>query len=239
MLKHIVAAVAFMMALAGSAAAQEACEGPWLTSDELDELSETEQAPEYARVRPCAEQGIAGAQTELGLMYGYGLGGIPRDFAEALRWWLLGAEQGNVRAQIWLGFSYRHGLGVPRDSAEAYRWYRLAAEQGDAHAQITVGGMHRTGEGVPQDNAEWVRWYRLAAEQGFAPAQLNLGIMYWDGDGVPQDYVLAHMWFNISAAANGFSDVAEMRNSVARDMITEQIAEAQRLAREWWAAHQR
>jgi TPR repeat protein len=54
--------------------------------------------------------------------------------------------------------------------------------------------------------------------------------MHYMGRGVPQDYVLAHMWFNLSAARGGS---AERRDSILHQMTREQIAEAQKLAREW------
>ena len=86
--------------------------------------------------------------------------------------------------------------------------------------------------GVPQDYAEALKWYRLAADQGHASAQCNLGVMYANGEGVPQDYVRAHMWFNLSAA-QGDQDAAKNRDDVAKRMTPAQIAEAQKLAREW------
>ena len=56
--------------------------------------------------------------------------------------------------------------------------------------------------------------------------------MYEDGRGVPQDYVLAHMWFNL-AAALGHPWAANSRARLAATMTDDQIAEAERLAREW------
>jgi TPR repeat protein len=76
----------------------------------------------------------------------------------------------------------------------------------------------------------------MAADQGHANAQSNLGLMYRDGEGVPKDYVQAHMWFNLSSAASSEpsrSMIAENRNAVAEKMTPAQIAEAQKLAREW------
>lgn len=92
--------------------------------------------------------------------------------------------------------------------------------------------MYKMGQGVPQNHAEAMRWFRLAADQGNGVVQSYLGAMYLDGDGVPQDYVLAHMWFNL-AVAGGFRSAVSSRDSVAAKMTTAQIAEAQRLAREW------
>ena len=87
------------------------------------------------------------------------------------------------------------------------------------------------GEGVIQDYKEAVKWYTKAAEQGNAPAQYNLGVMYGKGEGVLQDNVYAHMWFNI-ASSNGNEISRDNRDIVAERMTPDQLAEAQRLARE-------
>ncbi len=67
-------------------------------------------------------------------------------------------------------------------------------------------------------------------------AQYNYGLVHANGDGVPQDFVEAHMWFNL-AAAQSFGVYREpyvkARDAVAEHMTAEQIAEAQRRAREW------
>lgn len=114
---------------------------------------------------------------------------------------------------------------------------RARADRGEADAQFDLGVMCFDGRGVPQDDAEAVRWYRRAAEQGDAYAQHNLGVMYANGQGVPQDYVEAHKWVNLAASQNieGFDRkrAAAMRSSLATRMTSAQIAEAQRLAREW------
>ncbi len=56
------------------------------------------------------------------------------------------------------------------------------------------------------------------------------------GEGMPQDYVQAHMWFNL-AAANESEEGRENRDMLAEQMISAQIEEAQRLAREWLEQH--
>jgi len=74
--------------------------------------------------------------------------------------------------------------------------------------------------------------FRPLAEQGFASAQYNLAIMYGKGQGVPEDYVLADMWLNL-AAAQGIEDSAKGLEILEKKMTPAQLAEAQRLAREW------
>jgi TPR repeat protein len=125
---------------------------------------------------------------------------------------------------------------VKQDYVEAARWYRKAADQGHAGAQNNLGYMYCQGQGVPQDYAEAARWFRKAADQGDAEAQYNLGIMYDQGQGVPQDYVQAHMWLNLAAAHSNGADqqqYSQPRELVANKMTQAQVAEAQRLAREW------
>jgi TPR repeat protein len=84
---------------------------------------------------------------------------------------------------------------------------------------------------IKGDHATALRLWRPLAEQGFAGAKFFLGMMYVVGQDVPQDYVTAHMWFDL-AAAGGYKDTAP-RKAVEYLMTPAQIAEAQKLAREW------
>ena len=87
------------------------------------------------------------------------------------------------------------------------------------------------------DYATALRELRPLAEQGNANAQYKLGFMYDRGLGVPQDYSKAHMWFNLAASrlppGEERDDAAKNRDTVAERMTPAQIAEAQKLAREW------
>ena len=97
--------------------------------------------------------------------------------------------------------------------------------------------MYIDGRGVPQDHAEAAKWYRLAADQGVAVAQYNLGVRYAVGTGVPQDDVMAYMWWNL-AAAQGNAVAKGNKERVEKKMTRQQIAEGQRLSREWFNEHQ-
>jgi len=77
----------------------------------------------------------------------------------------------------------------------------------------------------------------VAAEPGNADAQTKLGRLYYKGQGVLQDYVMAHMYLNI-AVANGSKEGAGLREVVFERLTPSQIAEAQKLAREWMKKHQ-
>ena len=142
----------------------------------------------------------------------------------------------SLSAPAWADFQDAVAAVERGDYATALQEFKPLAERGDTWAQFNLGEMYFQGEGVPQDYAEAVRWYLRAAGQGLAEAQNNLGDMYHRGYGVPQDYVQAHMWFNLAATRlppdRRFKAVWN-RDLVAAEMTPEQIAEAQRLAREW------
>jgi uncharacterized protein len=142
------------------------------------------------------------------------------------------AEQGNAADQFNLGVAYERGQGVSQDYQEAMRWYRLAAMQGDSAAQYKLCVMSDKGVGVPQDYQEALRWCRLAADQGQERAMYILGLYYHKALGVSQDLVRAHMWYNL-AAAHGYQDGAKSRDRLAQLLTPAEIAEAQKLAREW------
>jgi uncharacterized protein len=120
-------------------------------------------------LRKKAEEGDAEAQYNLGRMYARGEG-VPKDPAEAVKWYRKAADQGQASAQINLGKMYANGEGVPKDASEAVKWYRKAAEQGIDTAQYGLGLMYALGEGVPKDYVEAYRWANLAAGAGYAKA---------------------------------------------------------------------
>lgn len=65
---------------------------------------------------------------------------------------------------------------------------------------------------------------------------VRLGLMYSTGRSVAMDRVTAHMWFNI-AAMKGEPEAARMRRELSDEMTSDEIAAAQRAAREWLTTH--
>jgi len=154
------------------------------------------------------------------------------DYATALREWQPLAKQGHAVAQYNLGLLYANGHGVPKDDVQARQWYEKAAAQGHANAQVNLGSLYDYGRGVPQDFKMAVRWYLRSANQGNDIAQRKLGLLYERGDGVPQDFVQAYMWYKLGAASGVKAGVV-LRDALAIRMTSDQLVEAQKLAREW------
>ncbi len=154
-------------------------------------------------------------------------------YAVALDIWQPLAEQGNPDAQTGLGNMYLGGYGVERDEAAAMAWFRKAADQGHANGQLSLGGLYY----ARKEYSSAASWYRRAAEQGNAVAQIRLGRQYAEGVGLSRDYVQAFKWFTVAAQRGSDSyartNAAKGRDDTAMKMTPAQVADAERLARDW------
>jgi TPR repeat protein len=100
-------------------------------------------------------------------------GGVPRDGAEALRWYRLAADKGNEEALCFIGKMYETGDGVNQDFSDAMRWYQLAAEKGNAGAMFNIGSMHTRSQGVSVDPRELYFWFSLCLTYPLPELQAN------------------------------------------------------------------
>ena len=186
------------------------------------------------------------AQIQLGHFYEQGTG-VPQDYVEAVKWYRKAADGGDPFAVLPLYSMCIFGHSTKEDCTDVFgRLLVFSNLDISALSDIQkatldgvygeLGELYLWGKGVPQNNVEAAKWLRKAAERGNLASQVELGFLYADGKGVPQDLVLAYMWFNLAAASsNGPAqkDNANLRDQIAARMTPAQIAEAQRLAREW------
>ena len=160
----------------------------------------------------------------LGLRYFNG-DGVARDYAEAVKWFRMAAEEGHAGAQRNLGDCYRLGLGVAQDDAWAADWYESAGKQGDLDALFMAIELHKKWENFEaveeccrvgaelgsaeaqyllgncredENLGEAAMWWRRAAMQGHAQAQWSLG-RYFSAEGDAQE---AARWY-VKAAEQG------------------------------------
>lgn len=173
---------------------------------------------------PCAV--IAGPYEDGQAAYSSG------DYAKALELYTQAAEAGQVDAQLLLGFLHFNGDGVAQNYNTSVKWFTRAARQGDPRSQAQLGIMYENGQGVPQDFGAAAQWFTQAADQGYGLAQASLGLMYAVGQGVKQDFPRAHMWLNL-AAAQQYEGAQDNRDEVAKRMTSDQIVQAQGMARKW------
>ena len=59
-------------------------------------------------------------------MYAEGQG-VAQDYAEAMKWYRLAADQRHAQAQYNLGLAYARGEGASPDYVSAHMWFNLAA----------------------------------------------------------------------------------------------------------------
>lgn len=178
-----------------------------------------------------AIKGDISAQIALGVHYN-----DKHDTVNSLKWFRKAADQGDSIAQFRMGLLYAEahyakGELVPPDDVEAAKWFRKAAEQGIDQAIVEMGLRYDQGLGVPEDDVEAKKWFRKIAKEVESPYIYDMGISYATGRGAPKNLVKAYMWFIVSDAggALGASDMER----IAESMTEDQIAEAEKLSREW------
>jgi TPR repeat protein len=194
--------------------------------------------------RSLAERGVVEAYSRLGYFSEIGYC-AKRDWLQAAKWYGKAVDAGDQASAASLGhigrnwrFMYR---GTPMDPI-IYELIEQAAKKGSAVAQFSLGVMNfpigdLTFDASKGNASEALIWYRRAADQGDVDAMVTMGMAYADGIAVPQDYVEAHKWYNVAAPRSKFgdirNDIMKRRDDLSLKMTTTQIAEAQKLARDW------
>ena len=182
-----------------------------------------------AGLRSKAEAGDPVAQNNLALY----LSKQPNPgFSEIVKWLSLAAKKGYAPAQSALAYQYAVGKGVELNLETAIDWYRRAAEQDHPEALYRLAGMYVQGKGVAADPQAGLKWGRRAAECGHAKAQFALGMDYYEGKLLKQDFVEAHKWVGL-AKRSGYSEANPLLREIELFMTPEQIAQAERLVREF------
>jgi TPR repeat protein len=142
------------------------------------------------------------------------------------------ANMGVAEAQFWAGYCYYTGQGVTEDYAEAVNQLRKGVNQNVVEAQFDLKKCFFSQVRTDYEYAQAVKWFWKAAEQNHAKAQGCLGLCYATGAGVPRDFIKAYKWFNL-ASIQGIVSATTHRDAIAASMTPDQIAEAQRLSREF------
>jgi TPR repeat protein len=145
------------------------------------------------------------------------------------------AEQGYLDAQQAMAAHFF------ADFSKAEKWLLLAAQQGDGRLQARLAMHYNGGMLVEENLAEAFKWATLSAEQGYVASQSILSRFYSSGRGgiVSEDLVLAYMWMELSRFGDHIGRVRKERvaKRLAGRMTANQIAQAERMAREWIDDH--
>lgn len=151
------------------------------------------------RVERLAEEGNVRAMFNLGYYHEMGLGGLPVNNTQAMRWYELAANRGDTGAQYNLGLMHANGRGTPKNPKEALHWFKRAADAGDAQAQYNLAIMYDQGHAGDRGRLEATHWFKESAERGHAKAQYTLGTMYLNGQNIVRDPVEGYKWMSLAA----------------------------------------
>jgi len=104
-------------------------------------------------------------------------------------------------------------------------------------AALFIGLSACSGTGLNSDGrGQAINELFTLADQGDAQAQYALANRYADGDGIQRDNVLAHMWFGLAAerlTSEERYEAIRARQRLDDEMFRHQVAESNRLARNW------
>jgi len=93
------------------------------------------------------------------------------------------AANGDVEAQLNLGYAYLYGLnGVNVDYKQALTYYQMAADQKSATAYNNLGSLYFSGVGTDVNYEKAIEFFDEAAKLGSHDAAVNLAIIYLGTD---------------------------------------------------------
>lgn len=89
------------------------------------------------------------------------------------------AEEGDVDAQLSLGYMYLYGEdGVPVDYKKAFTYYNMAAAQNDPIAVNNLGSLYFSGIGTEKNFTKAAQLFDKASKLGNTEAAVNLAFIY-------------------------------------------------------------
>ncbi|MBC8285235.1 MAG: sel1 repeat family protein [Nitrospinae bacterium] len=127
----------------------------------LDAIHETNYKLALEKLLPLAARGHSAAQYNLGVMSEWG-NGVPKDNAEALKWYKLSAEGSHRDAQNNLGAMYSKGEGTKQSFVDALKWFVISAENGSeaGRKNIDIVEKRMTSEQITEARKlarEWIK----------------------------------------------------------------------------------
>ena len=184
-----------------------------------------------AKLLNAAAGGDGAAEFEIATRYAEGTV-VPKDLAEAAKWYAKSADAGVAMAQYRLGSLYERGQGVPKDLTQAVNWYQRAADQGNVNAMHNLAVLMSEGVDGAPDHDKALQWFLAAGNYGVRDSQYNLGVIYARAIGVNQDLGESYKWFAI-AASQGDTDAAARRDEVAKVLSPDDLTKARAAVTAW------
>lgn len=122
---------------------------------------EGDYATAYREFSIAAEEGLALAQYNLGILFFTGQG-VERDANAAYRWTAAAAAQGHIAGQFNLATLLITGEGTAKDVESAVEWYSQAARAGHPEAASELVSLYSDGSDVERDRITAHAWAEYA-----------------------------------------------------------------------------
>lgn len=110
--------------------------------------------------------------------------------------------QVTAKAQGFLAFCYRMGIGTQKDMAKSMEYLEKAANNGDLNSCMILADAYENGKNVTKDFSVAERYYRKAADEGMSLAQYALGIKFATGKTLRKDTQEAIKYFTKAVEVN-------------------------------------
>ena len=156
---------------------------------------DTAQAIPY--LRQAAEMGVGNAAYRLAEMYNYGQGGMPMDGDTALRYYLMGHQNGSGDASCFIGRQL-----LKEESYEmAVQYLSVAAQRGSVDGLVYLGICLQNGLGVDADPETGCDLFRTAiSREKNAQAYASLGLATLQGNGTAEDETLGKSYLDTAVS---------------------------------------
>jgi TPR repeat protein len=218
----------------------------------------------YKTYKLGAEAGETECKFGLAVCYKDGKG-VEKNEQQSTYWLNEAAREGSSSAIYHLAEKCIDGKNEGMESNEILKYLYGLSEKGDCHSNLLLGRLFLHGDTKIRNYDKSLVYLNMALQEckhripkkksplAFppevedilykylrcdTPAMGFLGELYEGGLGVPKDYATAYMWYNLQSARGG-KDADEKRKSLEDRMTPEQIAEAQKLSREWVEKHKK
>jgi len=117
-----------------------------------------------------------------------------REFDKSFMLMLKSANNGNLEAQIDVGWMYKNGLGVLQDIDEAKKWYKKSALAGNDKAMHALGRMYLD---IYMDCEKAEMWFLRAVKLNSSSSALELYNMYRTGQCFDANQKKADEYFDL------------------------------------------
>jgi uncharacterized protein len=142
--------------------------------------------------------GYAEADVSIGYYYLHGLHG-PADYNKSLDYYQLAVERNSPQGYNFLGYHYKHGLGVKKNPVLAFQYFMASFQLGDrSDSCLHLGLALLTGEGVAKDQTSALNYFIEGSKNGNKDCMYNAGISLEKGEGTEIDLPRALEYYTMA-----------------------------------------